>query len=304
MKFNMDVSIIIVNFNTKLLTEDVLNSIKEKTKNISYEVIVVDNNSTDGSYDYLKKKFNVDNIKIIRSSINLGFGRANNLGAQNSSGKYLFLLNSDTILKDNAIKIMYDYMEKNLDVGVCGGNLYNRNNEPIHSFGRELPSIWNEIPFKHFFKRIFLRKLNDFNYLNKVINVGYITGADFFIRKVIFDNLQGFDPDFFMYFEETELCSRIIKRGYKIVNIPTVKIIHLVGGSIEKKESKIQMYLESKYKYYEKVYGNKEIPKMFYISQLFNNIGYYLLNKKSYGLIKRINKEKYIEWKKKVEEKC
>ena len=198
---------------------------------------------------------------------------------------------------------MYDYMENNLDVGICGGNLYNGNNEPIHSFGKNLPSIWNEIPIKAMIKKFFVKKRYDFNYSSTVIDVGYITGADLFIRKEIFFILNGFDPDFFMYFEETELCARARKMG-RIVNLPFVKIIHLVGGSIDVKERKIKMFIESKYKYYQKVYGDKIIPLMYYISQFNNFMNYKLFRKKTFKLFIKINKEEYYDWKNERGKKC
>ena len=129
----MQVSVIIVNYNTKELTKQAIRSVFDKTEGVEYEIIVVDNDSKDGSVEELKKTFQ-DKITVIESKENLGFGRANNLGIKQSKGKYVFLLNSDTELINNAIKIFYDYMEQNMQVGVCGGNLYNKNNEPATSY--------------------------------------------------------------------------------------------------------------------------------------------------------------------------
>ena len=104
----MQVSVIIVNYNTKELTKQAIQSVFDRTEGVEYEIIVVDNDSKDGSVEELKKIFQ-NKITIIESKENLGFGRANNLGIKQSKGKYVFLLNSDTELINNAIKIFYDY---------------------------------------------------------------------------------------------------------------------------------------------------------------------------------------------------
>ena len=123
----MNVSIIIVNYNTSNLLKDCLCSIIEKTQFIEYEIIVVDNNSGDDSVAMVEQQFT--NVKLIKNNINLGFGKANNIGYTYAKGKYLFLLNTDTLLINNAIKILFDFMEdpKHSSVGSCGGNLYTNN---------------------------------------------------------------------------------------------------------------------------------------------------------------------------------
>ena len=114
----IDVSVIIVNYNTLELTKQCVESLKAKTKGIQYEIIIVDNASNDGSQEYFR---NDESIIYIYNKENLGFGRANNIGYRHSSGKYIFLLNSDTILENNAIKIFFDFMEQNPGIGCAGG---------------------------------------------------------------------------------------------------------------------------------------------------------------------------------------
>ena len=132
-EYKKQVSIIMVNYNTKELTKKAIQAVFDKTEGVEYEIIVVDNDSKDGSVEELKKTFQ-DKIIIIESKENLGFGRGNNLGIKQAKGKYIFLLNSDTELINNAIKIFYDYMEQNEQVGICGGNLYNVNCVPEDSY--------------------------------------------------------------------------------------------------------------------------------------------------------------------------
>lgn len=129
----MDVSIIIVNYQSSNLVIDCVNSIFQKTKEISYEIIIVDNASNDNSVECLTKKFG-NKIKIISSKVNLGFGKANNLGERYAIGKYIFLLNPDTILVNNAIKILMYSLKKNKDIGCVGGNLYTIDMMPCPSY--------------------------------------------------------------------------------------------------------------------------------------------------------------------------
>lgn len=293
----MDVSIIIVNYNTLELTKDTIDSVIEKTEGIDYEIILVDNDSQDGSKEYFEKNYS-DKIKFIKSEKNLGFGKANNLGMDVASGKYMFLLNSDTLLVNNAVKILYDFMEENLDVGISGGNLYSKDMSPVHSFSLKLISVETEIQdsFNYFEKinrKILGKNRRDFNFTDKPVEVGYITGADMMIRKEALEKAGKFDPDFFMYYEETELTARIKRAGYKVMAVPTAKIIHLEGQSFSFKETRTRMMLESKYKYFDKVFGKKDMGKSYYISQAGWLIKFILTLKSDYKKTLDINREEY-----------
>jgi len=229
----MDVSIIIVNYNTVKLLIDAINSVFEKTEGIEYEIIVVDNNSPDNPKNILAEKYG-NKIIYLGLSENIGFGRANNEAAKIAQGRNLFFLNPDTILLNNAVKILSDYLDDNPPVGCCGGNLYNDRYEPTVSFSRILPSILDEINqlFLNIIGKIAFGRNQFFNYTNKVLKVAGLIGADLMIRKGLFDSLKGFDPDFFMFAEEIELEYRIGKKGYKIISVPYARIIHLEGQSI------------------------------------------------------------------------
>ena len=237
----MDISIIIVNYNTLELTKNTIDSVIEKTTGIKYEIILVDNASTDGSIEYFEKNYK-DKIIFLKNKENLGFGRANNKGIEIAKGKFIFLLNSDTLLINNAIKILFDYMKLNSKVGVCGGNLYDIKLNPVHSYLEKIPSIKTEI--NYFFnilgkvlKKISKRR-DDFNYSKLVKEVGYITGADMMIRKSVLEKVGVFDEIFFMYSEEAELTYRIKQAGYKIMSVPMAQIIHLEGKSTKFKDKK------------------------------------------------------------------
>lgn len=226
----MDVSIIIVNYNTKDILADCLLSIIKETINIDYEIIVVDNDSHDGSQKMLKNRF--PNVKVIESGKNLGFGKANNLGMQHAKGKYFFLLNSDTLLLNNAIKIFYDYSEANPGFGALGCILLDRDKNPCHSYGKfhtPLKSLKDVIAkYLRFLKDSWLLHPD---YVEAPLSVDYITGADLWVPKAVYEKTGGFDKDFFMYFEEVDWQLRMKLEGYDRIIIPGPKIIHLEGGS-------------------------------------------------------------------------
>lgn len=253
----MDVSIIIVNYNTVNLIINAVDSIIEKTEGINYEIIIVDNNSTDNAEIILKERYN-DKVKFIASPDNLGFGRANNLGYDHSTGKYLFLLNPDTLLINNAIGILFDYMEKHHDVGVAGGNLYDTEGNPNVSYAQIMPSILLELDvlFSGQLLKFRYGKNRVFNHSSDPMPVASISGADLMTTRKVWEEAKGFDPDFFMYYEETEWEYRIKKSGYQIISVPEAKIIHIEGQSHTLKENQLKMIFTGRKTFYQKVYSN------------------------------------------------
>ncbi|WP_366184854.1 glycosyltransferase family 2 protein [Flavobacterium ovatum] len=262
----MNVSIIIVNYNTRQLLANCLDSIKEKTIGVEYEVIVVDNDSQDDSVSLIKD--NYPWVKLIEAGGNLGFGRANNLGFNAACGKYIFLLNSDTILLNNAVLMFFEFMElHNSDnsIGAIGGVLLDVDNKPTMSFG-DFPSInseWNYI--KNKIKDKLLNKNTSSSQLlnESVFDVDYIIGADLFIPKFVIEKIGLFDADFFMYYEETDLQKRMDLNGYKRMIIPHTKIIHLEGGSIT-----------SSFKFSYKRFALSQTSLHIYIKKHFKGINY------------------------------
>ena len=250
----VDVSVIIVNYNTWELTVDCIKSIKERTHGVTYEIIVVDNASADASVTNIRKA--CPDITIIESNENIGFGRANNLAAQSADGKYLFFLNSDTLLVNDAISVLKNYMDFCPNVGICGGNLYDKDMNPNHSHLRIFPSILNDFDLatKRLFSRLLSRDMQ-FNYSDNPIEVAYVTGADMMIAKSLFDQISGFDSDFFLYYEETELTYRVHRLGYKIMNVPSSMIIHLEGKSSTVSAFKMYVMQKSRLLFFSKCYS-------------------------------------------------
>lgn len=291
----MEVSIIMVNYNTLELTKNAIKSIEEKTQGITYEIILVDNNSQDGSMEYFQQ-IQKKNFKYIYSKENLGFGRANNLGYENSKGKCIFLLNTDTLLVNNAIKELYEVLISKESIGIVGGNLYDNNLKPVHSFMKNNYSLKEELKGNILLPLIKTKvlKRKDFNYSDEIMEVGYVTGADLMIKREVINKVGFFDPDFFMYYEETELTNRVVKKGYKVLSVPSAKIIHLEGKSSSLKKERFRIMTESKYKFYRKVYNQKNIlDKSFYISQSFLYLRYGLTFDKRVKDLIIINKEMY-----------
>lgn len=275
----VDVSIIIVNYFSADMVIDCINSIFEKTTGIIYEIIVVDNASTDGSVEKLQNIFG-SRIKVIASDQNLGFGRANNLGCQKAQGKYVFLLNPDTVLVNDAIRILYNQLEANPTYGIVGGNLFTADMEPSPSFCMVFDDLEKEkasASLVNIFSNMLSSKLKinnkdllamEFNFTNNPIKVAYIFGADMMLPRKLYNEVNGFDPDFFMYGEEEELTWRITNKGYQVICIPDAKIIHLDGATTKKQNMfsprQFRMRLNGTIMYYYKRYGKKGVEKFCY----------------------------------------
>jgi GT2 family glycosyltransferase len=250
----MDVSIIIVNFNTKQLTQDCINSVFEKTTNIVFEIILIDNASTDGSADI----FRLDNrIIFVESEENLGFGRANNLGIKIANGRNIFFLNPDTLLINNAVKTLSDFLDIHSKIGVSGANLVDKNLTPIKSFSRFLPGLEEELNdlTGHRWERLCYGKNTFYNYTRTPLQVAFIVGADMMVKRSVLDIVGSFDKDFFLFYEETELSYRIKMAGYSIFSVPDAQLIHLVSKSFNVPEVKLNAYYLSRQIYYRKIYS-------------------------------------------------
>ncbi len=255
----MDVSVIIVNFNTKALTRQCIDSVFEKTTGVSFEVILVDNASTDGSIDLFERD---ERIQFVESGANLGFGKANNLGYQRSKGKYIFFLNSDTILLNNALALFFEKMEKESDsVGCIGCLLQDSEGQYMHSYA-DFPTVDNlagPLVWRRFFSRLGLEEQKLDNPSDRLVSpeffkVGYVTGADMFVRRSVIERCGLFDPDFFMYYEDPELQWRFAKQGFGSYIYAKPRIMHLEGqSSIETTSNKKKlMVFESQMKYLSK----------------------------------------------------
>ncbi len=229
----MDVSIIIVNYNTHDFLEDCLNSIIKFTKNIDYEIIVVDNNSTEIGIEKLLTKF--DKVKFILNKENRGFGAGCNTGMRNAEGKYCAIVNPDIIFTENCLLKFFEYMENNEETGVCGGRLINTDENTIYTYNYFPGLFWETLQAAGMGSDYVIEKLNIRLLKSKedFFEVDWLIGAFMFIRKDIIDKLNGFDEKFFLYYEDVDIQKRIKDQGFKIICIKSIKIKHHEQSSIK-----------------------------------------------------------------------
>jgi GT2 family glycosyltransferase/lipopolysaccharide/colanic/teichoic acid biosynthesis glycosyltransferase len=237
----MDISVIIVNYNVKNLLENCINSVLISSRNYNTEIIIVDNNSFDGSYEYISSKFcSTKNIKIIRSKINLGFAKANNLGINQASGKYLLILNPDTLLQENTIEKCINFYDSDQKIGALSCKLILPNGKLDLACRRSFPSspiaLYRLVGLSKLFSRSKIFGKYNLTFLdeNSTYEVESICGAYMLIKKDLFDQLGGFDEDYFMYGEDLDLCYKIKKAGYKIYYYSGTSAIHYKGESTKK----------------------------------------------------------------------
>lgn len=232
----MDVSIVIVNYNSTDYLLKCLESIFRLTKEISFEVIIIDNASNEFDKKFLLSKY--QGIRVIKNEQNIGFAKANNQGFNLANGKYTLFLNNDTILIENTIKNVFDFAEKyNNDVFV-GCQLLNADYSKQESVV-EFPNVWNGFTENFFLYKVFPKsKIFNKYYQNEKdysypIEVDVVKGAFMFCSSYAIKKLNGFDERFFFYSEETDLCYRFKENGGKVFFLPKEKIIHYGGVSTD-----------------------------------------------------------------------
>lgn len=218
---NMDFSIVIVNYNTKELLRKCLKSLPANT-----EVIVVDNNSSDGSSQMIKKEF--VKVKLIENKRNLGFAKAVNQALWQARGKYVLLLNPDTEVIGNALEKIVEFARKHPEVGVVGGRL-------IDPDGTIQGSCFHKLTILNAIKEFWLRQKGVFQKYapktKKPVEVEAVVGACMLIPKKVIDKVGLFDERYFLYFEDLDFCRRVRGMGLKIYYLPKAEFIHYHGAS-------------------------------------------------------------------------
>lgn len=233
-----ELSIIIVNYNVKAFLQNCLLSIKKATEKIDSEIIVVDNASDDGSIELIKKNFN--DITLIESQVNLGFSRANNLGLKISHGKYICLINPDTIVEENTFQVMIDFMDNHPEVGLAGCKILNPDGTFQLACRRSFPTPWvaftKIIGLSKLFPKSKLFAKYNLTYLdeNQSYEVDAVSGSFMFFRREVYEKIGGLDETFFMYGEDLDYCYRVKKAGYKVYYVHSTQIIHFKGESTKR----------------------------------------------------------------------
>lgn len=232
----MDVSVIIVNFSTYKITVNCINSVRRYTHNISYEIILVDNKSGESEPEPFEILF--PSVKVIRLMENVGYAKGVNVGIKAATGAYLLLLNSDTILKENSIKITHDYLLKHPEAGAVSACLVFPEGT-LQSVAQRFPSIRYQIVelfrLQKFLPQHIGGKLLLGSFFNHQSNakVDWVWGTYFMFPRNILLQLKGnkLDDNFFMYMEDMQWCKDIKSIGYEIHFCAETEVIHLMGGS-------------------------------------------------------------------------
>ncbi|MCF8241117.1 MAG: glycosyltransferase [Melioribacteraceae bacterium] len=234
----IDLSIIIVNYNVKEFLQNLFASIEKAAQNLSHEIIVVDNASDDGSRELLDEKY--PDVKLIANKKNVGFGVANNQGLEIAKGKYILLINPDTIVKEDTFTSLIKFFENNPDAGMAGCKVLNPDGTLQLACRRSFPGPWVSFTKVAGLSKIFpkskLFAQYNLTYLdeNQSYEVDAISGAFMMMRKETYEKVGGFDPQFFMYGEDLDLCYRIKSAGFKVYYVHETEIIHYKGESTKR----------------------------------------------------------------------
>lgn len=284
----MILSVIIVSYNSSSFLELCLHSVAKAISQleIESEVIVVDNSSSDDSCEVLNNKFPF--VKLIQNDENIGFSKANNLGVSKAKGKYICILNPDTVLQENTFDEILKFYKSNIKVGFVGCQMIDGNGMFLKESKRVIPSI-----FSSFMKVLGISKFY-YSALDKDKR-GYIdilAGAFMFVEKTIYDSVKGFDEDYFMYGEDIDLSYKALKKGYSNYYLGDVKIIHFKGESTDKNSVYINRFYNAMYIFYTKHFNKFLFTKIlaysffkFIISiknlSNFSDLGLKLVNSKT-----------------------
>jgi len=252
-------SIIIVNYNVSEQVLSCLKSIYDSKPKINFEIIVVDNSVKDNISKKLKNKYS--RVKYLKTDRNLGYGAGNNLGVSHAKGEYIFILNPDTKIISGKIDSLVDFANKIKKAGAIAPILLNKNNIPYKLQGMSVLTPKRAIFSLSFLVKLFPRNRINMEYFqiprnrNKTIEREVVPGTAFIIKKSLFEKVGRFDENFFLYFEEYDLCKRLIDKGYKNYIIPEVNISHEWGASTKLINNKDNYFMKSRYLYFSKHFG-------------------------------------------------
>jgi GT2 family glycosyltransferase/lipopolysaccharide/colanic/teichoic acid biosynthesis glycosyltransferase len=239
-----------------------LESIQRAVATISHEIFVVDNASVDGSVEMVKNRF--PEVKLIENHINKGFAAANNQAMKESSGKYIVLINPDTVVQEDTFSRLLEFMEENTNAGACTCKILNPDGsfsvDSRHSIPTPMTAFWKQIGFHRLFPKSKTFARYNLTYLdeNEIYPVDAISGSFMFIRRLTFEEVGYLDEDYFMYCEDVDYCYRITRSGWKIYYAPVSDIIHYKGESTKKNNlDYVLNFNKSLYLFYKKHFQKK-----------------------------------------------
>lgn len=282
----IDLSIIIVNWNTRRMLLDCIASIERNVRPASSEVIVVDNGSTDGSADAVRSAF--PRVTVIENGKNLGFAKANNLGIRRMRGRYAVLLNSDTVVLEGAFEKLLSFMDNTPRAGMCGPQLLNEDGSDQKSFGR-FPTPVGEFTSRTLLRIFFPRQYRrlfvpDDRAFTTPAAVDFIIGACMVARKQAIDEAGMLDEDYFFFYEEIDWCLRMKRAGWPAYYVPDARIVHFGGGSTKKVNLKARAESwRSRYLFFKKSLGLGRVGMGLlrtagFLQVLYQALGYTLMN--------------------------
>jgi len=231
----VDVSVIVVNYNVREYLANALRSLRASLQGVRSEVIVVDNASADGSVEMIRKQF--PRVRLIVSDENSGFAHANNLALRKAKGRYLLLLNPDTLVREDTVRVMRSYLEKHPEVGLAGCKILNPDGTFQLAARRSFPTPWTAftriVGLSRLFpsSKLFGRYNLTYRSVEESYEVDAVSGSFMFLRRDVYEKVGGLDEAFFMYGEDLDWCYRIQRAGWKINYVHATSIIHYKGES-------------------------------------------------------------------------
>ena len=255
----IDLSIVIVSYNTRELLLDCLGSVHAHTTGITFEAIVVDNNSQDGTVSALRDAYPA--MKILANPDNRGFAKAVNQAVAVSRGRHVLLLNSDTIVRDQALSTMVANLDRHPDVGAVGCKQWTGDGH-LNQTCFPFPSIRDHLFYSALFQRIAPAMQAAAAATHAVDctrsqDVDWANGACLMVRRSLFEQVGGLDEAFFMYFEDVDLCRRLHHQGYRVCHVAEAEIVHLIGRSSGRDREHLQLVWEfSRIRYIEKHFSS------------------------------------------------
>lgn len=226
----MDVSIIIINFNSSKYTSDCVDSIYARTEGLDFEIIVVDNNSASADVGALEGLLENKNVKLIKSKSNLGFGGGNLLGYHFAAGDYLAFINNDVVLTENSLFKLFHYIRSEENIGVLGLHQVGERGERFEYSARQFIGLRHHLLGSSSSQKFYAKKYGPKN-LDKPFEVDMVSGAFMFFDTKKFEEAGGFDPNIFLFYEEMDICLRLKRKGYATVFYPGSSFIHYQGKS-------------------------------------------------------------------------
>lgn len=232
----IDLSVIIVNYNGLKYFKECLDSLYDKLQGLSFEIIVIDNNSPDDSCNYIKQYYS--GVILIESKINYGFGKGNNEAVKQAKGEYLLLINNDTIVLDNLVPV-FNIVKKDSSIGAAGIKMLDGNKNYLTSVGK-FPSFSSMLRIKNMGEMG--EEFRTGNFSKDIYEVDWVTGSLILMPKRVYEEIGGFDEDYFMYVEDVDFGKKIEQKGYRRIFLPNYNYIHFVGFNKSRNPLLIQGY--------------------------------------------------------------